>query len=330
MTVEKEKQAGWKQKIIHEMTEYDQYMNNSKRIMTLLKEPLLHFLLIGAALFLFFGWRSNSAFLPGGQTGTTTAQIAVTRDALDQMNNLFAKTWQRPPTEEEQKGLIEDFVRNEIYYREAIAIGLDRDDEVLRRRLRLKMEFIYEDITSLAEPTDEDLKAFMKKHREKYLPDPQIAFRQVYVNTHKQGTNPESDARKVLAQLNAGADPDSAGDPTLLEPEVRLSPLWDIRKQFGDEFSRHLLEIKPGRWAGPIRSGFGLHLVFVRESVSGRLPDLNEARLMVKRDWKAERQKELKDAAYAKIRERYTVTVERPKAVAASLAAAANTGATTR
>jgi parvulin-like peptidyl-prolyl isomerase len=188
------------------------------------------------------------------------------------------------------------------------------------------MEFIYEDITSWAEPTDEQLKAFMKKHHEKYLTDPQIAFRQVYINSNKRGTSAESDARQVLAQLTAGVDPDSAGDPTLLEPEIRLSPLWRIRKQFGDEFGRNLLEMKPGRWAGPIRSGFGLHLVLVRERASGRLPDLNEAREMVKRDWTAERQKELKDAAYAKIRERYTVTVERPKAVAA----AANTRATTR
>ena len=185
--------------------------------MKLFKEPLLHFLLIGAALFLVYGWRSNSASVPGGQAGTPTAQIVVTRDALDQMNSLFAKTWQRQPTEEEQKRLIEDFVRNEIYYREAIAIGLDRDDEVLKRRLRQKMEFIYEDITSWAEPTDEDLKAFMKKHPEKYLTDPQIAFRQVYISAYKRGTSAESDARQVLAQLTAGADPDSVGDPTMLQ-----------------------------------------------------------------------------------------------------------------
>src|SRR5208282_5389279 len=282
--------------------------------MKLLKEPLLHFLLIGSALFLLYGWRGNSTSLPGGQAGTPTVQIVVNRDALDQMNNLFAKTWQRPPTEEEQKELIEDFVRNEIYYREAISIGLDRDDEVLKRRLRQKMEFIYEDITSWAEPTDEDLQAFMKRHHEKYLNDPQIAFRQVFINADRRGTSVESDARQVLAQLTAGVDPDSAGDPTLLKSEVLLSPLRDIRKQFGDEFSRNLLEIEPGRWAGPIRSGFGLHLVLLRERVSGRLPDLDEAREMLTRDWTAERQKELKDAAYAKIRERYSVTVERPLA----------------
>jgi parvulin-like peptidyl-prolyl isomerase len=127
-----------------------------------------------------------------------------------------------------------------------------------------------------------------------------------------------------------GADPDALGDPTLLEPEVRLSPLWDIRKQFGDSFSQSLLDLKPGAWAGPIKSGFGLHLVFVQERVDRRLPDLHEVREVVKRDWTAEKQKDLKDAAYAKIRRRYSVTVERPKAATASVAAAASTKATTR
>lgn len=252
------------------------------------------------------------------------AQIVVSRDALEQMSSQFAKTWQRPPTEEEQKGFVEDLVRNEIFYREAIAIGLDRDDEVLKRRLRQRMEFIYEDIASVVEPKDEDLKVFMKKHGEKYLADPQLSFRQVYINVNKRGSSAESDARQILAQITEGADPSTAGDPTLLEPEVPLSPLWDIEKQFGNEFSRGLLEIKPGKWAGPIRSGYGLHLVFVKERRDRRMPDINEVREAVKRDWMAEQQKELKDAAYAKIRERYSVTVEMPRVAAVPLSAAAN------
>lgn len=292
-------------------------------ILKLIQEPLVHFLLIGVALFLLYGWSGNSTSVTGGQAGPPIAQIVVSRDVLDQMNNLFAKTWQRPPTEEEQQALIEDFVRNEIYYREAIAMGLDRDDDVLKRRLRQKMEFIYEDITSWAEPTDEDLKAFMQRRRETYLADPQIAFRQVYLNTRKRGAGAESDAREILAQLTGGADPDPVGDPTLLEAEVPLSHLWDIKKQFGDEFGKGLLDLKPGAWAGPIKSGFGLHLVFVRESTARRLPDLNEVRETVKRDWTTEKQEQLKDAAYAKVRERYSVTVEKPKAVSTPLAAAA-------
>lgn len=305
-------------------------MNTSKKITSLLKEPLLHFLLIGAALFLVYGWRSDPAPVSGGQAGGSAEQIVLSWNGIEQINSQFVKIWQRPPTEEEQQELIEDFVRNEIYYREAVTIGLDRDDEVLKRRLRQKMEFIYEDINALAEPTDEDLMAFMQKHREKYLTDPQIAFRQVGVSEYKRGKRAETDARRFLEQLTAGADPDSVGDAMLLEPEVALSPLWEIKKQFGDEFGRSVLEITPGMWAGPIHSGFGLHLVYVEERQEIRLPDLAEVRETVKRDWLVEKQKEMKDAAYAKIRKRYSVSVERQKTVAPPVTTAANTEGSTR
>ena len=128
------------------------------------REPLVHFLLIGAGLFLLFGWRGGPASFPAGPSGPQSAKIVVATSEIDQMTGTFTRTWQRPPTEEEVKGLVEDFVRNEIYYREALAIGLDRDDGVIRRRLRQKMEFIFEDISSRTEPTEEDLLAYMKKH----------------------------------------------------------------------------------------------------------------------------------------------------------------------
>jgi parvulin-like peptidyl-prolyl isomerase len=278
------------------------------------REPLFHFLLIGAGLFLIFGWRGGPASLPAGQTSPPSAKIVITQDDIDQTITTFTKTWQRPPTEEEAKGLVEDLVRNEIYYREALVIGLDRDDSVIRRRMRQKMEFILEDITAQVEPTDEDLRAFMKKHPDSYLVDPEIAFRHVYVNAAKRGKNAGTDALEILARLNAGADPDAVGDPFLLASDVPLSPLWDVSKQFGEPFGRKLLELKQNSWAGPVPSGFGLHLVFVRKRTGGRLADLKDVREMVKRDWMAERQKELKDAAYGKLRERYVVTVEKAKA----------------
>lgn len=280
----------------------------------LFREPLFHFLLIGAGLFLLFGWRGGSASLPAGQTAPPSAKIVVTQDDIDRTIATFTKTWQRPPTEEEAKGLVEDFVRNEIYYREALAIGLDRDDGVIRRRMRQKMEFILEDITAQTEPTDEELLAYIKNHPDSYRVDPQIAFRHVYVNAAKRGKNGDADALEILAQLNAGGDPDAVGDPILLDAEIRLSPLWDIKKQFGEEFSRNLLELKSGKWEGPVRSGYGLHLVLVTKRVEGRLAELKDVREMVKRDLMAQRQKELKDAAYAKLRERYVVTVEKAKA----------------
>jgi len=280
----------------------------------LLREPLVHFLLIGAGLFLLFGWRGGPASLPAGQAGPQSAKIVVTPGDIDQMVATYTRTWQRPPTEGEAKGLVEDFVRNEIYYREALAMGLDRDDGVIRRRMRQKMEFILEDITARLEPTDEELLAYLKRHPDPYRVDPQIAFRHVYVNADKRGKNAEADARQILAQLNQGTDPDSVGDPLLLDAEIRLSPLWDINKQFGEEFGRNLSGLKSGKWEGPVRSGFGLHLVLVTKRVGGRLPELREMRETVKRDWTFERQKELKDAAYAKLRERYVVIVEKAKA----------------
>ena len=290
----------------------------------LFKEPLLHFLLIGAALFLLFSWKGKPApvtGMPGG--GAPAAQIVISRDAVAQINEQFARTWQREPTEVEEKNLVEDLVRNEIYYREAIAIGLDRDDEALKRRMRQKMEFIYEDISAWAEPSDADLSAFLKKNREKYATDPQLSFRQVFINANIRGRNADPDARQALAQLAAGSDPDAVSDPTMLVPEVSRQPLREINLQFGEEFGKALLELKPGAWAGPIRSGYGLHLVFMTERRDGRLPELKEVRESVKRDWLVEKQKELKDAAYAKLRERYAVVVEKPKPADTSLTAAA-------
>src|SRR5512139_4098284 len=187
---------------------------------SMLKEPLLHFLLIGAVLFLLFDWKGKPAQLAGGPAGSPAALITVSRDAIEQINSQFAKTWQREPTEQEQRSLVEDLIRNEIFYREAIAIGLDRDDEVLKRRLRQKMEFIYEDISTWVEPSDADLRAFMKKYREKYLADPQLSFRQVFISKDKRGKGAESDARQVLERLTAGADPDIVGDPTMLAAEA--------------------------------------------------------------------------------------------------------------
>ncbi|MDA8140545.1 MAG: hypothetical protein M0036_18020 [Desulfobacteraceae bacterium] len=226
--------------------------DHRKRIANLFREPLLHFLVIGAVLFLIFGWRGNPALLQGGQLGSPSAQVFVSQEDIDRMKAVYTKTWQRPPAEEELKGLVEDFVRNEIYYREAIAMGLDKDDEVLKRRLRQRMEFIFEDISSGEEPTEEELQVYMQKHSEKYRIDPQISFRQVYIDVSKRGQHAESDARQILARLKQGTDPETTGDPFLLSSEVPITALWDITKQFGESFSKSLLELEPGAWEGPM------------------------------------------------------------------------------
>jgi hypothetical protein len=176
--------------------------------------------------------------------------------------------------------------------------------------MRQKMEFILEDIAAQTEPTDAELERFMTEHQEKYLVDPQIAFRQVFVSVDRRGDRAEEYARLILEQLGEGANPDALGDRSLINHTAELSPLWKIKKDYGEAFGIQLLELEPGRWTGPLRSGFGFHLVFIDERVVPPLPQLKDIRETVKRDWAVALQQKLKDDAYAKIRERYTVKVE--------------------
>ena len=282
-----------------------------KKLLKVLREPLVHFLAIGVGLFLLSG-------LIGDRAAPQSVRIVVTPAQVQHLAAGFTRVWQRPPTRGELDGLIEDYIREEVYYREALAMGLDRDDTIIRRRLRQKMEFLTEDLVETNPPSDEELRAFLQKNPDAFRVEPRLAFRHVYLNRDHRGKAADADARQILAQLTSGADPDTLGDSFLLASDYGLSPVWDIKKQYGDQFSLKLLETKPGRWVGPIQSGYGLHLVFVRQRVEGRLPDLAEVREAVQREWLAARRKELTEATYRRLRDRYTVVVERPKATGAA------------
>ena len=274
----------------------------------ILKDPLLHFLLIGAALFLVFG-------LFKGRAGNEENKIIITFGDIEALQASFSRTWQRPPTDDELSGLIEDKVRDEIAYREAVAMGLDQDDAVIRRRLRMKMELLVEDIAGLSSPTDEELAAFLQKNRDSFRQEPQVSFKQVYLNSEKRGVNVMEEAQKMLADLAAagpGADPESFSDPNMLPKEFPLYYASDIEKLFGGSFANDLLQVEPGEWTGPVISSYGLHLVFVRESIPGRDPELSEVREEVEREWTAKRRREFKDETYNKLRQRYTVVIEEP------------------
>jgi hypothetical protein len=272
----------------------------------LIKDPLLHFLLIGALLFLVFE-------LIKSPVGNLENSIVITRGDIDALQANFARTWQRPPTDDELQGLIEDKVREEIAYREAVAMGLDQGDSVIRRRLRMKMELIVEDVAGLSPPSDADLEAYLAENRESFRQQPQLSFMQVYLNSDKRGDRVEDDARKILARLSAAgsdADPESYSDPNMLPKELPLYYIKDIGRLFGVDFSGQILEVKPGEWTGPVWSSYGLHLVYVRERIEGRDPELHEVRKEVEREWSAKRRREFKEETYKKLRERYTVTIE--------------------
>lgn len=285
----------------------------AKHLRKLLKEPLFHFLAIGTGLFILNGLFGGSS---GMQPGQNASRIVVTPGQVDHLAARFTRTWQRAPTEKEMKGLVDEYVLDEISYREALALGLDRDDPTIRRRLRLKLETLNEDIAAATPPSDQELKAFLESHPDSFRREPQVAFRQVYLSPDRRGGKADADARNLLARLRAaGPDADLAGlgDPLMMvSNDFPLSADWEIGRLFGEQFRKNVLEIAPGRWEGPVLSGFGLHLVLVREKTPGSLPELSEVRAEVEREWLFARKKEVQEAMHKKLLERYTVVVERP------------------
>ena len=278
--------------------------------MKLLREPLVHFLLLGAMLFGAFA-------LLGERSSAPTGQIVVTPGHIEHLTVGFTRTRQRPPTAQELAGLIDDYIREEVLYREALAMGLDRDDTIVRRRLRQKLEFLTEEVAETAPPTEADLQVFLQQHPDAFRVEPRLAFQHIYLNRHRRGAAANAEAQQLLAQLSTGdtaTDTAALGDPFLLPSEFALSSRSEIARLFGDAFATQLQDLVPGHWMGPIESGYGLHLVFVRERVDGRVPALAEVRQAVQREWLAARRKAVNEQFYQRLRARYTVVVEQPQA----------------
>lgn len=273
----------------------------------LVREPLLHFLLLGGVIFAIFAFVSrNEANRPG--------EIVVTEGRIASLSTAFSRVWQRPPSADELDGLIRDYVRDEVLSREALALGLDKDDTVIRRRLRQKLEFVSEDVAALAEPTEEQLSTYLKEHREAFRTDRRFTFSQVHLDPQRRGENLAPDAARLLARLElAGptADVSTLGDSRMLEDQFVALPAGEVARQFGEGFAAKMGELQVGRWQGPIESGYGAHLVLVRERTEGRVPALEEVRDTVRRAWMNARRQEANEKFYQALLHRYTVTVER-------------------
>jgi hypothetical protein len=227
---------------------------------------------------------------------------------------LFAKTWQRPPTPAELKGLIDDFVKEEMYVREALALGLDQDDTVIRRRLRLKMEFMTDAEAGATPPTDAELQAWLDAHPDDFRKPPEVAFEQVFLNPQTRGAAAAADAGALLAALRgpAGLDAAKAGDPTLLPFALPLSPSAQVAGTFGADFARAIETLPDGEWSGPVASGYGLHLVRITQRKAGTMPTLAEARAAVEREWMNARRQDVERRRLEDLLKKYEVVIEPP------------------
>jgi len=273
----------------------------------LLREPLVHFLLLGALL---FGW---SAWQGGG--GAASNRIVITPGVVDYLASGFHRTWRRPPNELELKGLIDEHVKEEIAAREAMAMGLDRDDIVIKRRLRQKLEFLLVDDAAAAPPTDAELKAWLERHPDAFRVEPQVSFRQVLLRADRRGVSARSDATQLLARLHSaepGVDTAMFGDASMLPADMPLQPLREVSNAFGQDFADALLKLTPGQWSGPVESSFGLHLVFVRARSDGAAAELATVRPLVEREVLAERRKAEMQALYERLLGKYSVRIDMP------------------
>ncbi len=271
-----------------------------KLVTRLLREPLLHFLTIGGLIFLLFGG------LAGPRPGPTDT-IVVGPERIEQLARGFQSVWRRPPSDDELRAMIDEFVREEIYYREALALGLDRNDTVVRRRLRQKMEFLTDSAADLLAPAAGELEAYFAGNGPTYENGPRLAFEQVYL-----GENPVPDSVTLTLsalQSDTAAPSAALGKRTLLPARFDLSLPGAIDGVFGQGFFERLADLPPKTWNGPVDSAYGVHLVRILESRPARTPPLEEVRDAVLRDWKATRAKEIREAHYAQLRARYVVEI---------------------
>jgi parvulin-like peptidyl-prolyl isomerase len=289
----------------------------------LLREPLLHFLLIGALLFGLYGLAP-----PGPATSVAPSkEIRLSLDEINQLTQLFQSQWRRLPTPQELQRLVEAKVEQEILYREALAMGLDKNDEIVKRRMAQKMQFLAEDVAAAREPTADELKTWFDANSAKFAQPPRLSLRHLYFSPDRRGARARDDAQQALAQL-AGQPVDtkianSLADPFMFQETYRDRTPEFLAKEFGPPFAVAVAKLPPGSWQGPIESGYGWHLVFVDTLVAGRVPAFEEVEGDVRAAWLREQKALAWEKAYKTMRAGYTVLLPGPPEGAAAAPATA-------
>ena len=272
------------------------------RIRTLLGEPMLHFLLIGIALFAAYQWKA-----PVDSSGH---RIVITRGVVDDLVTQHVAARGREPSSTELNHLIESYVRDEILYREGVRLGLERDDIVVKRRVRQKIDLIAEEDASTRTPTDADLSAYLVANPARFVQPAILTFEQVFLGQSAAGPRVVHAVAVTYQALRNGADPAALGKPTLLPSRMTLTPADLVARDFGPSFAAALEQVPVGEWVGPIDSSFGAHYVRVSDRTPAVAPPLAAVRDHVVREWENDRRQRARSDAYAKMRGDYQVSIE--------------------
>lgn len=268
---------------------------------SIVREPLVHFALIGMALFMVFG---QMAPLDAGGT-----KIVISQAAVDDLARQYAGLWGRPPGSRQLASLVEANVRDEILYREGMALGLGRDDALIKRRVRQKLEIMLEEAAATAPPSDADLADYMARNPRRFMQPSLVSFEQIYFAFDEPG-DVEQRLAAARAAADRGTDVAALGDATLLPRRGTGVSIDLVARDFGAGFAEELRNTPLDRWSGPLRSAYGVHLVRVTERTPPRLPSLATVRSVVAREWENDRRKRALEVNYRRLRDAYVVVIE--------------------
>jgi peptidyl-prolyl cis-trans isomerase C len=269
-----------------------------------LREPLLHFLVIGAVLFAVYDFQDDEPLVANANL------IVISQTKIDALINNWEKKWQRPPTQIELDGLVEREVREQVLYQEALALGLDRNDPVVRRRLAQKIEFLSSDIAAQLEPTEEDLELYLAANPQKFELPAYISFKQIYLNADRRGLSIEEDARLLLKHLEqspADLDISMLGDSFMFGQVHDDLPGFAVSRLFGSEFTDVIFGLPVGKWQGPVRSGLGFHLIRIDSRTPAKQPELSAVRDKVRFEWMAVQKDNMNESLYQGLRQKYDI-----------------------
>ena len=276
--------------------------------MKLLREPLVHFLIIGAFLFVAYGlWGQQDSEEQGRAIDISAGEINWLTDA-------WAKRWNRQPTEKERAGLINQYLREMVLYREAVAMGLDKDDSVIRRRLGQKLEFLSRDLITPQPPTEDELQAYFTEHIDRYQKPDLVTMTHVFIDPDLRGDKTLVDAEVIKKQLQELKEPPQNakdfGDPFMLQSYYPERTEAELLKLFGSVYARTVFELTPQQWHGPVLSGYGTHLVYVHDHQKADPPTFAEAKEQVRQEWESDKRELLNEQFVASVIARYDVTIE--------------------
>lgn len=286
-----------------------------------MREPLVHFLIAGFVLFVFYALLQPERF-----AGDTSRRIELSPTDIERVELAFIARWQRRPTPDELRGLLTDEVRNEILAREAIALGLDKDDAIVKRRLAQKMAFLAEDVSGLREPAGAELRAWFDANKSEFAQAPRITFRHVFFSTDRRGADAEAAARKALASTSGRSGAAPRGDPFMFQDYYADRTAQQVAQVFGSDFDSAVFSTPVKRWSGPFESGLGWHLVWIEEGRAGEVPSYEDVESEVRERWTFEQREVAKRAGFQAMLARYEVVLPEASAVdAASVSRAVST-----